>query len=104
MPTDLTDTLVLGGSWQTYAACRNFQLPKYGSWWFPDHPQTMPDEARKVCAECLVQTQCKKWIMRREQDTAISTRGVNGNLAGMTPKERYQLAKLQQQETCGESA
>jgi hypothetical protein len=47
------------------------------------------DEARRICLQCVVRTECAAAVMARESGETLSMRfGFQG---GMTPKERYQL-------------
>jgi hypothetical protein len=77
-------------SWQDNSPCAEVGFPEF----FPNNKQggDVYGNARKICrTRCLVRTTCLEYQMEYEGDVDINHRA--GMFGGLTPRERYELAK-----------
>jgi WhiB family redox-sensing transcriptional regulator len=83
---DLLATAASGLSWQDYAACRGTDRDAF----YPPRGSTSGDAAKRVCAICLVRTECLEDALERNDK--------HGIWGGLSEKERRALQAQRREE------
>jgi len=79
-----------GPAWMAQAACRDLAFADHDPWHPAGTAETaeMYQLARRVCAGCPVQAECREYGLR-----IAARHGVQGMWAGLTPEQMRRLVK-----------
>jgi WhiB family transcriptional regulator, redox-sensing transcriptional regulator len=84
-PADTSRLLAASGNWRLLAECQFTDADLFFPISSTGRSRPQADEAKRVCARCLVQHECLAFALRTKQ--------VHGIWGGLTEEERYRTSR-----------